>query len=264
MYSVTARIEHVKQPQGGYIKPSQFKVYAINDEQVLNEKENIPAILIGLVVDYLTRYAMGVKVSEAFRISCIGAERAQRYGQKDALEKANRLLEGINGLEERSIINACKLVTYDVWLRNPRGAMRGTKGADDIYPDKNTIENIKILIRRSLHFWECYGPIIKDGFTFGPNGYTDMVSSGDGDYLTEDTLWDFKVSKKKPTSKHTLQLLMYWIMGQHSGQKIFENIQKMGIFNPRLNTVYLLNVKEVSQEIIHEVEQDVICYSSDN
>jgi hypothetical protein len=67
------------------------------------------------------------------------------------------------------------------------------------------------------------------------------------------------VSKKKPISKHALQLLMYWIMGQHSGQKIFENIQKMGIFNPRLNTVYLLNVKEVSQKIIHEVEQDVIC-----
>ena len=48
------------------------------------------------------------------------------------------------------------------------------------------------MVLRSLAFIENYGPIIKDGFTF-EGGYTDIVSSGDGDYLTENTLWDFKV-----------------------------------------------------------------------
>ena len=32
--------------------------------------------------------------------------------------------------------------------------------------------------------------------------YTETVSAGDGDFLTSDTLWDFKVSKSKPTNKH--------------------------------------------------------------
>ena len=104
------------------------------------------------------------------------------------------------------------------------------------------------------------GPIVKDGFTFEPNGYTEIVNSGDGDYLTADTIWDFKVSKSKPTNKHTLQLLMYWIMGQHSGQAIFKNIQKLGIFNPRLNEVYLINTNAISKDIISEVESDIICY----
>ena len=112
------------------------------------------------------------------------------------------------------------------------------KGADDINPDAETIQNIKIMVQRSVKFWEDYGPIVKDGFTFEPNGYTETVNSGDGDYLTADTLWDFKVSKSKPTNKHTLQLLMYWIMGQHSGQKIYKSIQNLGIFNPRLNEVF--------------------------
>lgn len=94
--------------------------------------------------------------------------------------------------------------------------------------------------------------------TYG--GYTATVSSGDGDFLSEDTLWDFKVSKSKPTSQHTLQLLMYWIMGQHSGQDKFKNITRLGIFNPRLNTVYLLNMEDVSPEIIATVEKEVICY----
>ena len=119
------------------------------------------------------------------------------------------------------------------------------KGADETNPDNATVKNIKILVQRSLKFWEDYGPIGKDGFTFEPNGYTETVNSGDGDYLTADTIWDFKVSKSKPTNKHTLQLLMYWIMGQHSGQAIFKNIQKLGIFNPRLNEVYLLSTNTI-------------------
>ena len=102
--------------------------------------------------------------------------------------------------------------------------------------------------------------ITLDGFTFEPNGYTETVSSGDGDYLTADTLWDFKVSKSKPTSKHTLQLLMYWIMGQHSGQEVYKSIQNLGIFNPRLNEIYLINVSTVSKDIITEIEKDIICY----
>ena len=131
--------------------------------------------------------------------------------------------QNIKRIDEKAVINACKLVTYDVWFRNPMGAIMA-KGADETNPDNATVQNIKILVQRSLKFWEDYGPIVKDGFTFEPNGYTEIVNSGDGDYLTADTIWDFKVSKSKPTNKHTLQLLMYWIMGQHSGQAIFKNI----------------------------------------
>ena len=100
--------------------------------------------------------------------------------------------------------------------------------------------------------------MLKTGGSYG--GYTVTVETGDGDFLTDDTLWDFKVSKSKPTNKHTLQLLMYWIMGKHSGKSIFNNITKLGIFNPRLNIVYLLDIKNISEDIIKAVEDNVICY----
>mgnify|MGYP004498912689 FL=1 len=73
-------------------------------------------------------------------------------------------------------------------------------------------------------------------------------------------MWDFKVSKSVPTSKHTLQLLMYWVMGQHSGQEVFKNISKLGIFNLRLNKVYIYDTSNISKDIISIVEKEIICY----
>ena len=117
------------------------------------------------------------------------------------------------------------------------------------------------MVERSIAFWEKYGPITVDGFDFEPNGYTETVDTGDGDYLTEDTLWDFKVSKQKPTSKHTLQLLMYWIMGQHTGKAEFKNIKKLGFFNPRRNAVYIFPVELIPEKTIRTIEDEVICYN---
>ena len=76
-----------------------------------------------------------------------------------------------------------------------------------------------------------------DGFTF-EDAYTEKIDSGDGDFLTKDTMWDFKVSINEPTTKHTLQLLIYFLMGKQTGKRKFKALEKIGIFNPRLNHVY--------------------------
>lgn len=131
--------------------------------------------------------------------------------------------------------------------------------ASEINPDSYMIENIRILVYRSLNFWKIYGPITVDGFTF-EGGYTDIINTGDGDFLTKDTLWDFKVSKNPPTNKHTLQILIYYLMGKHSGKPEYKNIQKIGIYNPRLNQAYVLDTSNIPQNIIKEVKEKVIGY----
>ena len=68
MSSVTGRIKEIKQPYGGYIKPSQFEEIVYNDGKVLGE-ENVHASVIGMAVDYLTRFMMGAAIDEAFKIS---------------------------------------------------------------------------------------------------------------------------------------------------------------------------------------------------
>lgn len=93
-----------------------------------------------------------------------------------------------------------------------------------------------------------------------PNSYTNMIVTGDGDFLTNDTLWDFKVSKNPPKTKGTLQILIYYIMGKHSGNCIFDNITKVGIFNPRLNIIYVYDLSKIPSETIKCIEKEVIGY----
>lgn len=275
MASVTARINEITQPRGGYIKPSEFETIQLYDGKELGE-ENLHASIIGMTVDYLTRYMMEKDahptkgndelLGKAFEISIRGYLLKIEYLGKKELAKdvknkvdINGLLSSITGLDDESIISACKTTTYDVWYRNPMGAIMA-RGASDTNPDKQTIENIRIMVNRSLEFWRQYGPITADGFTFEKDGYTETVDTGDGDYLTSDTMWDFKVSKDKLKNKYTLQLLMYWIMGQHSKKPEFKGITKLGVYNPRLNVVYLYNMNNLSKGIIKEVEDNVICY----
>lgn len=253
MVSVTGRIKSIKQPRGGFIAPKEFSSTELIDEKQLYENENIHPIIVGLTVDYMTRYMLGANKKEAFKISLKGAEIVQESNL------AESLLTVIEGLDDESIINASKLTGFDVIVRAGT-KMYKSESVASIYPDAETIKNIRTMVERSLNFFDEYGPITKDGFTFEYDGYTSLVNTGDGDFLTETTLWDFKVSKAEPKKEATLQLLMYYLMGIRSIHEEFKSITQIGIYNPRLNKVYLLSVSKISREVIEEVSSEVIGY----
>lgn len=249
--SATQRIKQVKQPRGGYIKPKEFKRESLGEgAEVLNPEENVHASLIGLAVDYMTRFMSGASTEDAFKISMMGA---QLIGEDT---KASKLMAGIKGLDDGSLTNALKLSGFDVCFR---AGVMGYRPVDKINPDKPTIQNAKTMVERSLHFLDAYGPKVLDGFTFD-GGYTDTVSTGDGDFTTSDTLWDFKVSKMPVKKEHTLQLLMYWRMGLHSIHPEFQDMKYLGIYNPRLNEACRIAVDDIPEDVIAEVETEVIGY----
>ena len=252
MSSVTQRISEIKQPAGGYLPLSKMNIIEIFDNKNLADNENLHPSVIGLVIDYLSRFLLGTPVKEAFAISLRGAKVAEQFGVVDARAKAFVLLRHIKGIDDDSIVCASKLVSYDVWLRNTRYASN-VLGDSETEPDMDTISNIRIMVERSISFFEKYGPVKVDGFTFETAGYTNVVDSGDGDFLTQDTLWDFKVLSRRPSSKHTLQIMMYWIMGQHSGKDIFKGISRVGIFNPRWNVIYTIDVADIEDDVIKQI-----------
>ena len=197
MYSVSQRAKTYKQPRGGFVNPKSFEEFEIFKFEELYEEENISPSIVGTVVDYMTRFLLFNDKNEAFKISLMGAE---RINEKE-LKKAKDLLNSIKGIDDESIINACKLVGYDTVLR---AGLMTYKPIEEINPDKKTIFNILIMIKRSEEFFKEYGPVVLDGFGF-LGGYTKTVITGDADFLTDDTIWDFKVSKNGLKSAQTLQ-----------------------------------------------------------
>lgn len=248
MFSVTKRIGTVSQPKGGYVSPSLFHVVEYDDGIML--PEIIPAFraTVGMAVDYLTRFMMGSKKEEAFEISLEGARKIDQF------DTAYTTLQKITGCDDTSIQAACHLVVYDAVIR------AGAKEADPQDVPEEIVNAIRILIGRCMTFWKSYGPVVLNGFTF-EGGYTTMVDSGDGDYLTADTLWDFKVTKKEPTPQYTLQLAMYYLMGYFSEHEEFKSVTKLGLFNPEKNKVYVMNVADIPEESLTDIARDVIGYN---
>lgn len=247
--SVTGRIAQITQPYNGYLPVNNFVLHKENDGNILG-LENIHPSISGLCVDYLSRF-MCEKTRDAFNICFLGAKIVEMSYD------AEQLFKKVKGLDDTSIICAAKLCGFDVAFR------AGREHFKDIYhinPDQTTINNIRIMVQRSLSFFNKYGPVTKYGFTFENGGYTRTVCSGDGDFLTKDTMWDFKTISGSITSKHTLQLLMYYIMGKHSKQQIYDNISFVGFFNPRKNEILKLDINKIDKSIITQVEKNVICY----
>lgn len=106
---------------------------------------------------------------------------------------------------------------------------------------------LNLTVERFKRYFEVYRPITVPGPKF-PGTYAEVVGAGDGDYLTESAVWGFNVSNNIPAKAHTLQLAIYCIMGKHSMDSHFDTVQNIGIFNPRLNIAYTLDMSKVPRK----------------
>jgi hypothetical protein len=327
MVNVTQRVRQVKQPYGGYINPKVMEVRYLGREgtaaMIDHTAENVHSSLVGLAVDYLTRTASGKPAAQVFFNALSGARLLGDEWHAFALA----LCEVVDDSRSRefalpgtaasvfmvpnfknpewaaareaymvpdsdAIKAAIKLSSFDVLAHAGLAAYNPDASTD---PDDTTIQHVASMVASSLRFvWE-YGPVIVDGFTM-LGGYTETVDRGDGDFVTVDTLWDFKVSVKPPTSAHTLQVLIYWLMARRSNWNwnatwnwnrtmseaewrdvwdldayVRENRAwpdnlngpaptHIGIYNPRLDAVYRIAVASIPPEVIAEVSHDVIGY----
>ena len=249
--SVTNKVSSTKKP-GRFVKPSAFEKIQLEGGGIedLHPVENIYPGLIGIAVDYLTRLMTGDSPDSAFSVSLNGSDKV------NARKQAEALIESVKGLEDDSICSAIRLAVFDTVYRAGEAAY---VPVETIYPDADTVENVRNMVWRSVAFLDIYGPKITDHLTF-KGGYTGHVTSGDGDFLTKDTLWDFKVSKQTLQSRSVLQLLIYWRLGLHSTHPEYRDVKYLGVYNPRMNMIYRYPVADISDEAIEELDYSIICY----
>jgi hypothetical protein len=313
MVNVTQRIAAVTQPRGGYIPAKTMDVRQLSRDAsapLLLADENIHPSIIGSAVDYLTRWALDhrnhpeAEVARwKFDVPAAGAGRLDKALGTNHVARVEELLQIIDRSRvhnpdeptppsNAAIAAAIELASYDVAFR---AGVHIYNPETNTTPDHLTTEHISIMVRRALAFFSEYGPIAVDGFiTLGGHGA--YIDGGDGDFVTRDTLWDFKVSVRQPSKDDTLQLLIYWLMarrGDWAWRALWNSPNRypeaewsemfdlddylrdnqswpddlrgpvpthIGIYNPRLDLVHRLAIASISAEIIAEVERDVIGY----
>lgn len=250
MYTVTQRVKMVKQLPNGYIKVKDFDHIQLDDKKKLNQEECIQPNVMGSLIDYLFRWYKTKDVEKAFDYGIRGLNKVNP-------SLCNQLINQIVDLSDESLLAAAKLASWDSNFR------AGVQPQPINKLDKKTADNIRIMLDRCIEFEKIYGPVLNEEVTFGDifsPAYDGVIKAGDGDFMTEDTLWDMKVSKYKITPQHTLQIMVYYLMAKRSKLKKFDNINKVGFFNPRLNTVYVLDALKIDPGIIYAIYRNVIGY----
>lgn len=275
MSSVSELVENVEQPVFGILPVNKFvKKELRQDSYVLSNKSKIPATHLGLIVDYCVKYILGVKLSdilhveysgyaEHIRVSAIRfydsiSEQAltQIYIEDERREIC--LSDFISKVENAGtfddfVTNMFYIIQYGDFIRNIRYAYNRLGETFTTELSKEELQDILIYFIRTqswINTFDCVTPMYK----FKPFGYNSTVTSGEGDFCTDKTLWDLKVSNGNPTTKDTLQLLMYYIMAKHSGNKLYSNVDSIGVYNPKLDSTWLCNIDTVDRNTIKYVE----------
>ena len=255
--TVTQRVKSISQREGGIVPESLFVKVQYNDFKDVHIVKSALAPIQGMVVDYLTRFILSGDVKHSFDISIKGAQVVDRVMENsNEFDKLMLILSEIKGLDRNSIFHACKAVCYDSAYRK---GYKYFQAPEDLEVDDELINNVRVLVERSLAFLELVKPVVCDGFTFD-GGYTDLVVKGDGDYLTKDILIDFKTSKDEFSPHWSLQVLIYYLLGIHSIHPEFQTITKLCIFNPFTNCSYICDIDSISDEVKYMVSHYVIGY----
>ncbi|WP_219283283.1 hypothetical protein [Lactobacillus sp. Sy-1] len=255
MTSVTNRVKSVPQPRGGYLSSKLFVKQQLDSKRELVDEPNMRGgSALGITVDYFSRFMLGENPRQAWQISLAGAEMI------DQSETADKLLAQITGLNDQSLQAAYRLAGFDVVRRSGLAHFQNVMGPDFELSTAD-LTNLTILVERVMAFFDQFGKPIHSGMVFA-GGYTNVISTGDADFMASETLWDLKVVKSNVLNKNNkLQILVYYLMGLHSiDEADYLQLDSIGFFNPRENAVYRCKISTIPDEVIDEVTTKVIGY----
>ena len=288
MNSVTKVIKEIQQPYGGVLPVNMFRVHDIGGDVIKCDK--IRPVIVGKVVDSMLRVTIKSNKERLFKSSILGYEKriehfarqfsynsnidyeSKRIAQEDGIFNVysliNRIDKYMNDFKFYELAICISLIhQYDIWNEQFSYMSKHTtiESSRPKYYTKGDIRKIVELYKRTLN-WLC--DIIGDtsivfDYKFYPDGYTENVKYGVGDFVCCNTLFDLKCIGNKPKSIHTLQLLTYYVMGLHSHNKLYNNIKKIGIYSPILNILWYINVSDIPEESINFVLNEVLKYNKD-
>lgn len=155
------------------------------------------------------------------------------------------LVDSIQGRDWNSVHSICKLTDYDNLSHT---SSRSLHNEETISPE--TVHTIQIMAKRYVAFLQQYDSTVRTDYTFDTENYPLPPYRDRPIFPSADTLWLFLSTRSRPSGQHALYLLLYYLMGTRSDPEIFGSINKLGIYNPRHNTVYTLALDRIDPDLI--------------
>ena len=243
-------------PLNKIIKSQDFRTKHLSEDALISEADEIiTPSNFGTELDYLTRFVM-LADDHAFDLANIELKRYLDHGLITPAEfirvinkeeKLGRLTENISEVDDipdKVFRLALDICAWEVAFRTNKYIK------PSVYPDRVTIKHMKVMMKRIEDFFDQFGWPTRDAFGASTkNGYL----SGDGDYLLKNTILDLKASNKTTMQIYWVrQLLLYYTLGFYNHFND-EKIDRLIIFNARVDMVFYINVADIDQSVFEFV-----------
>lgn len=264
------------------LKVKKIMLNSDNYGYVSNEDEQIDAALAGTTIDYLTRLVICHDATAFdFLIERIHDPHLLRliHKWKGYIKSGTTTIENLSIDKLRIAIEIC---TYEQQFRC--GSIhRINPELESI--DQATLNNFKIMLTRASNFFKRYGQpkvmdfscaigddsIANDLFKLNHEDVNKMsgVIYGDGDYLSNTTLTDFKAYKNDEISSFWSRQILLYYMGLNETELAEHGVNKNDInflvdYNPRYDRVFEFDLSMISEmELSDFTNQIMLLLSAD-
>ena len=282
MNSVTDIIKIIDQPYGGLLPISKFVESRVDDSygtlicsmQPLYVGKTIDSalhLLVGkepekVLADALKGYNTRVEaLANKYRNPAESESQLELYIQQEDIKKhvdvAHMLSVIREAVEKTDVVTVLNetygIIQYEEWNTRLSTKYNFASINDTIKTvPKGDMKKLYIMLYRTLKWLQRYDYRVQD-FKFYPDGYTDTVQYGVGDFICNNIMFDVKCTKNKPTSQNTVQILVYYCMGLRSNNKLYKHIKQIGLYSPITNTEWIMDVKDIPVESIQYIN-DII------
>jgi hypothetical protein len=229
---VRGRAEQASQPPGGLLPLARFNRYELGGVALKRQTESGNAGTIGSAVELIARWDIAL----------------DPRATGDPLAAALEAIRGVRHGEHNSSIFARLAAAQRAreWTADEFEEAEWTAGDGD-----ETLSHIAEMRTRVARCFERFGRPVRPG-TWAVNSARFHLD-GHIDFVAVDTLWDLKVSGTAPSASDVLQLLLYWLTFSEDQDNELD-IAYLGIYNPRVDTVWRISVVDIPEDVMSALE----------
>lgn len=253
----------IKQPYGGFFR--KYQIYNFeNNEYIDPINEKLHGTIVGNTVDNLTRYIAfpNMKLENSLEAVFLGKKIFEDMfkRRKKGIAKLNEMFNKLPSLGRKLTKKLIDIVACFSYLSN----MYRSGALESSYRDFMNFEHLSeidyqhiiIMVERSLQ-------LVVDLKNKYSKMYPNFIVSydkyhtiwGDGDYITNEMIIDFKCYKHNPYNKNNItQQIIYYLLGKSGSSNVdidFNKIKYLSLFDIRRNRLEFININDYQKEIAY-------------